>query len=105
MQDVRSYEQRTEDIFHSRYLYPVTFKVSGEATEVFVVGSMNNWADPIELERCEEEGEIYFHTTLYLPAGDYEYRYIVDGVEIVPESNGVLSKHKQVTAICIKSRN
>nr|CBY84490.1 AIR9 protein [Trypanosoma brucei brucei] len=95
MQDVRSYEQRTEDIFHSRYLYPVTFKVSGEATEVFVVGSMNNWADPIELERCEEEGEIYFHTTLYLPAGDYEYRYIVDGVEIVPESNGVLSKHKQ----------
>ncbi|KAH8605077.1 putative Leucine Rich repeats (2 copies) [Trypanosoma vivax] len=95
LQDVRPYEQRTDDIFHSRYLYPVTFKVSGEATEVFVVGSMNNWTDPIELERCEEEGDVYFHTTLYLPAGDYEYRYIVDGVEIVPESNGVVSKHKQ----------
>ncbi|KEG14565.1 AIR9 protein [Trypanosoma grayi] len=95
MQDIRAYEQRTADNFYSRHLFPVAFKVSGEATEVFVVGSMNNWTDPIELERCEEEGEIYFHTTLYLPAGDYEYRYIVDGAEIVPESNGVMSKHKQ----------
>ncbi|RNF25474.1 leucine-rich repeat protein [Trypanosoma cruzi] len=95
MQDIRTFEQRGTDIFFSRYLYPVTFRVSGEATEVFVVGSMNNWTDPIELERCGDEGEIYFHTILYLPAGDYEYRYIVDGVEIDPEANGVLSKYKQ----------
>ncbi|KAH9578745.1 AMP-activated protein kinase [Trypanosoma melophagium] len=95
MQDIRSYEQRTTDAFHSRYLMPVVFNVAGDATEVFVVGSMNNWTDPIELDRCEEGGNIYFHTTLYLPKGDYEYRYIVDGTEILPETNGVLSKHKQ----------
>lgn len=95
MQDARPYAQRTAEIFHSRYLYPVIFKVSGEATEVFVVGSMNGWADPIRLERCEEDGEVYFHTTLYLPAGDYEYRYIVDGVEKVSESNRITSKYNK----------
>ncbi|EPY34459.1 leucine-richprotein [Angomonas deanei] len=95
MQDIRSYSERTAEVFHSRYLYPVIFKVSGEATEVFAVGSMNNWNDPIELERCEENGEIYFHTTLYLPAGDYEYRYIVDGVEKVSDTNRITSKYNQ----------
>lgn len=95
MQDIRPYVQRTTEIFHSRHLYPVIFKVSGEATEVFVVGSMNQWTDPIELERCEEDGEIYFHTTLYLPAGDYEYRYIVDGAEKVSETNRIMSQFEQ----------
>ncbi|KAG5495621.1 hypothetical protein GH5_03286 [Leishmania sp. Ghana 2012 LV757] len=95
MQDVRPYAQRTTEVFQSSYLYPVIFKVSGEASEVFVVGSMNNWSEPISLERCVESDEVYFHTTLYLPAGDYEYRYIVDGVEKVSEANSMPSKYKQ----------
>ncbi|KPA84929.1 putative mitochondrial hypothetical protein,leucine-rich repeat protein [Leptomonas pyrrhocoris] len=95
MQDVRPYAQRTTEVFQSSYLYPVIFKVSGEAAEVFVVGSMNNWTEPISLERCVEGDEVYFHTTLYLPAGDYEYRYIVDGVEKVSEANSMPSKYKQ----------
>lgn len=96
MQDVRSQSQRTSDIFHSRHLYSVIFELSGEATEVFVVGSMNHWGEPIELERSEEEnGEVCFRTTLYLPVGDYEYRYIVDGVEKVSEANRVKSRHNQ----------
>ncbi|KAL7699856.1 Leucine Rich repeats (2 copies)/Glycogen recognition site of AMP-activated protein kinase [Lotmaria passim] len=95
MQDVRPYAQRTTEVFQSRYLYPVIFKVSGEASEVFVVGSMNNWTEPISLERCVEGNEVYFHTTLYLAAGDYEYRYIVDGVEKVSEANSMPSKYKQ----------
>ncbi|RNF10571.1 leucine-rich repeat protein [Trypanosoma rangeli] len=95
LQDIRPYEQRETDMFSSRELIPATFRISGEATEVFVVGSMNNWTDPIELERGGDEGETYFHTTLYLPVGEYEYRYIVDGVEIDPEANGVMSTYKQ----------
>ncbi|KAG5496370.1 hypothetical protein JKF63_02672 [Porcisia hertigi] len=95
MQDVRPYAQRTTEVFQSSYLYPVIFKVSGEASEVFVVGSMNNWTEPISLERCVEGEEVYFHTTLYLPAGDYEYRYIVDGVEKVSETNSMPSKYMQ----------
>ncbi|CAJ1034431.1 Leucine Rich repeat (2 copies) [Leishmania utingensis] len=95
MQDVRPYAQRTTEVFQSSYLYPVIFKVSGEATEVFVVGSMNKWTEPISLERCVEGDEVYFHTTLYLPVGDYEYRYIVDGVEKVSEANSMPSKYKE----------
>ncbi|EPY22168.1 leucine-rich repeat protein [Strigomonas culicis] len=95
MQDIRPYSERTAEVFHSSYLYPVIFKVSGEATEVFVIGSMNNWTDPIELERCEEDGAIFFHTTLYLPAGDYEYRYIVDGDEKVSDVDRITSKFNQ----------
>ncbi|CCW68390.1 unnamed protein product [Phytomonas sp. Hart1] len=95
MQDVRPYEDRISKVFHSPYLYPVIFQVSGEATEVFVVGSMNNWTDPIKLERCENDKEVFFHTTLYLPANDYEYRYIVDGVEKVSDINRITSKYNQ----------
>lgn len=95
MQDIRPYAQRTTNVFQSRYLYPVIFKVSGDAAEVFVVGSMNGWTEPISLERCVEDGEVYYHTSLYLPAGDYEYRYIVDGVEKVTESNSVPSRYQQ----------
>lgn len=96
MQDIRPFEVRTTEVFYSdNQLHPVIFQVSGEATEVFVVGSMNNWTDPIELERCEKDGEIYFNTTLYLPKGDYEYRYIVDGVEKVADADRITSKYKQ----------
>lgn len=31
----------TLPVFYSRHLFPVAFKVSGEAREVFVMGSMN----------------------------------------------------------------
>lgn len=81
LQDVRSHEQCNTDGFFAQNLYPVIFKLSGEAAEVFVVGSMNHWTDPIKMERCVDGEEVYFETTLYLPAGDYEYRYIVDGAE------------------------
>ena len=98
MQDIRPFQQRTTEIFFSRYIFPVIFKVSGDATEVFVVGSMNGWTEPIPLERCSapgDGGEVFFHTTLYLPAGDYEYRYLVDGVEKVGDENKAVSKFKQ----------
>ena len=83
-QDMRELKVRKKNIFFSTYIFPVAFKVSGEASEVFVVGSMNKWKQPIPLQRCDDpETGVYFQTTLYLPAGDYEYRYLVDGVEKV----------------------
>ena len=95
LQDMREIETRKRNVFFSPYLFPVAFKVSGEATEVFVVGSMNGWTDPIPLDRCEEDGEVSFQATLYLPEGDYEYRYLVDGVEKVSEHNKITSKHAE----------
>lgn len=95
LQDRRDYETRTTKIFYSRFFFPVVFRMSGEASEAFVVGSMNQWADPIAMERCEVDGEVFFQTTLYLPAGDYEYRYIVDGQERVSDENKVESKYRQ----------
>eukprot|EP00760_Papus_ankaliazontas_P039330 PhM_4_TR9535/c0_g1_i1/m.98462 len=94
LQDMRSIEKRKNDVFHS-ILCPVAFKVSGTATEVFVMGSVNQWTDPIPLERCEEEDGVYFQTTLYLPPGEYEYRYVVDGVEKISETSKTASKFKQ----------
>lgn len=97
MQDVRPIAARDAEVFCSQFLFPVAFKVSGDAMEVFVVGNMNRWTDPIPLERCEDPAtnEVFFHTTLYLPAGDYEYRYIVDGAEKVTEHNKTTSKFQQ----------
>eukprot|EP00759_Apiculatamorpha_spiralis_P011563 PhF_6_TR18913/c0_g1_i1/m.27625 len=95
LQDTRSIEKRKNNIFHSRYLCPVAFKVSGNATEVFVVGSVNQWTDSIPLERCDDDDGVYFQTTLYLPPGEYEYRYVVDGVEKISETSKTTSKYKQ----------
>jgi len=85
LQDTRPHAQRAPNIFHSRHLFPVEFKVTGDAREVFTVGEMNRWTDPIALERREEEADAVFDTTLYLPTGDYEFRYIVDGEEKLSE--------------------
>lgn len=48
--------------------------------------------EPLELEKCVEGNNVFFHTTLYLPPGEYEYRYIVDGEEKVSEHTKTTSK-------------
>eukprot|EP00669_Euglena_mutabilis_P005071 TRINITY_DN16443_c0_g1_i1.p1 TRINITY_DN16443_c0_g1~~TRINITY_DN16443_c0_g1_i1.p1 ORF type:complete len:723 (-),score=171.27 TRINITY_DN16443_c0_g1_i1:367-2358(-) len=55
--------------------------VPGDAHRVAVVGSMNNWGEPMALERCDAGGNVFFSTTLYVPRGEYEYRFLIDGVE------------------------
>uniref|UniRef100_A0A7S1NHV3 AMP-activated protein kinase glycogen-binding domain-containing protein n=1 Tax=Eutreptiella gymnastica TaxID=73025 RepID=A0A7S1NHV3_9EUGL len=97
MQDLRPLAVRRKKVLFSKWLFPVAFKVSGDATEVFVVGSINHWQAPIPLERSDSDpkGGVFFQTTLYLPAGDYEYRYLVDGVEKISELTKMTSKYKQ----------
>jgi hypothetical protein len=96
LQDMREIAVRKKNIFYSRHLFPVAFKVSGEAREVFVMGSMNKWKGAIPLQRCkDDQGAVYFQTTLYLPAGEYEYRYLVDGMEKISEHNKTTCKHTE----------
>lgn len=95
LQDIRPYKERLSDTFYSRYLFPVQFKVCGNATEAFCVGSMNGWTDPVPLERCQDGADVTFQTTLYLPAGVHEYRYIVDGQVRVVDTNPGMSKFGQ----------
>jgi len=94
LQDTRAHGNRRE-IFHSPLLFPVAFKVCGDATEVQVVGSMNHWGDPMPLEKVgrEEDGEVFHHGNLYLPPGKYEYRYLVDGVEKILDEGKEKSKY------------
>lgn len=88
LQDIRPFAERIDETFNSKFLFPVQFKVYGNASEAFCVGSMNGWGDPFPLERVQEGNEVAFQTTLYLPAGDHEYRYIVDGEVKVVENPG-----------------
>ena len=93
LQDIRPAAQRRDNVFRCASIHPVQFKVVGDASEVFVVGQMNRWQEKIPLERCSTDGEVYFHTTLYLPAGEYEYRYIIDGEQSVDPAKQCFSKH------------
>jgi hypothetical protein len=95
LQDRRPLQERRVVKFQSNHIFPVELTVQGDAAEVFVLGSMNKWKDPLPLSRCEDSTGVFFHTTLYLPPGDYEYRYIVDGEEKVSESNKAMSKYNQ----------
>lgn len=47
-----------------------------EAERVAVTGSFCGWDDPVELNK-DDSGR--WRTTVALPAGDYEYRFLVDG--------------------------
>ncbi|MDK2897332.1 MAG: hypothetical protein PWP04_1452 [Candidatus Atribacteria bacterium] len=56
----------------------VTFKIDyPEAKSVFVTGSFNGWDTQACPLRKTKKG--HWSTTLTLPYGQYEYRYLVDG--------------------------
>jgi len=58
----------------------VHFEVAAHSgSKVYVVGTFNNW-DPTThpLKYHPEDG--VFRATLHLPAGTYEYKFVVDGV-------------------------
>jgi 1,4-alpha-glucan branching enzyme len=45
---------------------------------VFLTGSFNDW-NPTALEMVDAKGDGTFTATLTLPAGTYEYKFVVDG--------------------------
>eukprot|EP00754_Rhynchopus_humris_P029967 Rhum_TRINITY_DN15245_c8_g1::Rhum_TRINITY_DN15245_c8_g1_i1::g.146897::m.146897 len=93
LQDMRPPQRSRTDVFHSTCLFPVAFKVTGDASEVLVTGSMNAWQEPIPLARVVNGDEVSYQTYLYLPPGEHEYRYLVDGVEKVSEDRKTVSKY------------
>eukprot|EP01061_Rhynchopus_euleeides_P008653 TRINITY_DN1779_c0_g1_i2.p1 TRINITY_DN1779_c0_g1~~TRINITY_DN1779_c0_g1_i2.p1 ORF type:complete len:577 (+),score=236.04 TRINITY_DN1779_c0_g1_i2:63-1793(+) len=93
LQDMRAPHKSRNDVFHSTCIFPVAFKVSGDPSEVLVTGSMNGWDTPIALEKVVNGTDVSFQTYLYLPPGEHEYRYLVDGVEKVPEDRKTISKY------------
>jgi 1,4-alpha-glucan branching enzyme len=55
-----------------------------EAQSVHVVGTFNDWRpSSIELEDQDHDG--VWRATLVLPAGTYEYMFVVDGERWVPD--------------------
>lgn len=81
--DTRPYEERKGAQFASTALAPVNFKVTGEAEAVDVVGSMTRWMASVPLQRVVKDSSVFFQGTVYVPRGEYEYRYCVDRVEKV----------------------
>lgn len=63
----------------------VTFRYEGEATTVKVAGSFTDWESGA-LALTEKEGGIW-ELTKELPAGTYEYKFIVDGKWLTDSSN------------------
>jgi len=55
-----------------------------DARSVAVMGSFNNWL-PQECELQKHNGGAIWTVTLRLPAGRYEYAFLVDGGKIVPD--------------------
>jgi hypothetical protein len=55
-----------------------------EARMVAVIGSFNGW-QPQNCELKSVGGEAHWTVTLELPAGRYEYAFVVDGEKIIPD--------------------
>jgi 1,4-alpha-glucan branching enzyme len=58
----------------------VQFEVAAfSGSKVYVVGTFNNWDPTTHPLEYHPEDEV-FRATLHLPAGTYEYKFVVDGV-------------------------
>eukprot|EP00796_Vickermania_ingenoplastis_P001495 gene1495-882_t len=57
LQDNRAPEEVEKNPFASPNLFPTTFTISGDATEVFLVGCFNNWLEPIKMTKVEMSEE------------------------------------------------
>jgi len=56
----------------------VGFKVMApEANDVFLVGDFNNWDSSSHPLKCNSKG--IWSTSITLPLGRYEYRFLIDG--------------------------
>jgi len=55
-----------------------------EARTVAVIGSFNGW-QPQGCTLKSVDGEAHWTITLMLPTGRYEYAFVVDGEEIIPD--------------------
>lgn len=57
----------------------VSFEVSGDdGHEMFVAGTFNNW-DPTDKSLKYSPKHASYRATMLLPAGTYEYKFVVDG--------------------------
>ncbi len=57
----------------------ITFQVSAEpGSDVFVAGSFNNW-NPTQFRMRDNPGSGHCKTTLVLPPGRHEYKFVVNG--------------------------
>ncbi|AFG38111.1 glycogen-binding domain-containing protein [Spirochaeta africana] len=57
---------------------PITFAYYGEAEEVVLAGSFTGWA-PDDLNWAMDWNGEYFELTVDLPAGNHQYKYVIDG--------------------------
>jgi 1,4-alpha-glucan branching enzyme len=82
----------------------VTFTVRAESgSKVFLAGSFNGW-DPTAKEMADKKGDGVFTATLSLPAGDHQYKYVIDGTwcadpenpDWVQNDHGTLNSVKHV---------
>ena len=82
----------------------VIFSVHAEVgSKVFLAGSFNKW-DPTAKEMAEKKGDGVYTAALNLPAGDHQYKFVIDGTwcadpectDWVQNDHGTLNSVKRV---------
>ncbi|MGG7661014.1 isoamylase early set domain-containing protein [Dyadobacter sp. BHUBP1] len=72
----------TKQFVKSKSVYKVTFTVpaeaASEAKNIALVGEFNGW-NPEEAIALKKQKDGSFKTSLELGAGEYQFRYILDG--------------------------
>jgi 1,4-alpha-glucan branching enzyme len=69
--------------------YDVTFRyrpdeLAGQVDAVYLAGSFNDWQDQAHvMDAPDADG--YYHTTLRLKPGQYEYKFVVNGDNWQPD--------------------
>ncbi len=69
-----------------------------KSKKVSLVGSFNNWNPKHDVLKAERNGT--FRAKLYLPRGDYVYKYIVDGKWLLDTYNKDTRFSKEIQELC-----
>lgn len=90
--------------FLPKTMETIEFQWTGKAKEVFLTGSFSKWSTQFVMFETQK-GK--FEITLNLPPGEYEYKYLVDGVWKVDDIRPVLTnnKGKEINYLLVKSTN
>ncbi len=76
-----------------------------EASQVYLAGAFNNWS--LKKHPMKKQGNGAWEKTLMLPAGNYEYKFWVDGRWVEDPNNGrrcmnSFGSMNSIVQICIR---
>ena len=98
LKDTRERNISHSKVFHSHYIVPMEFRVSApDASRVILKTNLTSWKAVHMTPDRNAPG--FYSLTLYVVPGQYYFKYVVDGVDIVDEPYAMCDGQKYTSLV------